>query len=79
MLKKVLAASAIAAAAGGVLFAGSPAMAVDDVKTSGNGSILSGNQAVLDVDAPINVCGNSIAILGIAGANCVDSGSTVKD
>lgn len=79
MLKKVLAASAIAAAAGGVLFAGSPALAVDDVKTSGNGSVLSGTQAVLDLDLPVNVCGNAISILGISGANCIDSGSTVKN
>ncbi|WP_017609889.1 chaplin family protein [Nocardiopsis xinjiangensis] len=79
MLKKAFAASAIVAAAGGVLFAGAPAMAADDVVTSGNGSILSGNQLVADVDAPINVCGNSIALLGASGANCVDSGATVVD
>ena len=78
MLKKVLAAGAVAAA-GGVLFAASPALAVDDVKTSGSGSVLSGNQVVLDLDAPINACGNAISILGISGANCIDSGSTVKN
>ncbi|WDZ91512.1 chaplin family protein [Nocardiopsis sp. HUAS JQ3] len=78
MLKKAFAASAIAAAAG-VLFTGAPAMAVDDVSTSGNGSILGGNQLVADLDVPINVCGNAIAVLGVAGANCVDSGATVKN
>ncbi|MBR8742025.1 chaplin family protein [Nocardiopsis sp. MG754419] len=79
MLKKAFAATAITAAAAGVLFAGSPAMANSNVFTSGNGGILSGNQAVVDVDAPINVCGNSIAILGVSGANCTDSGASVKN
>lgn len=79
MLKKAFAASAIVAAASGVLFTGAPAMANSNIFTSGNGGVLSGNQAVVDVDAPINVCGNSIAILGISGANCVNSGATVQN
>ncbi|QUX28791.1 chaplin [Nocardiopsis akebiae] len=79
MLKKAFAASAIVAAAAGVLFTGAPAMADSDVSTSGNGSILGGNQLVADLDVPINVCGNAIAVLGVAGANCVDSGATVKN
>lgn len=79
MLKKALAATAIAAAAGSVLFAGAPAMANSNVFTSGNGSILGGNQLVADLDVPINVCGNSIAILGISGASCNNSGATVKN
>lgn len=80
MLKKAFAASAIvAAAASGVLLTGAPAMAADDIATSGNGSILGGNQLVADLDVPINVCGNGIAILGLAGGSCVDSGATVKD
>ncbi|GHC70796.1 hypothetical protein GCM10007079_02660 [Nocardiopsis terrae] len=79
MLKKTLAATAIAAAAGSVLFAGAPAMANSNVFTSGNGSILGGNQLVADLDVPINVCGNAIAVLGVAGANCTDSDATVKN
>lgn len=78
MLKKALAASAIAAAAGGVLFTGSPAMADSDVATSGIGGIGAGNQLVADLDVPINVCGNSVAVLGVSGANCTDSGAAVK-
>ncbi|MBE2997842.1 chaplin [Nocardiopsis sp. HNM0947] len=77
MLKKALAASAIAAAAGGVLFTGAPAMA-GDVATSGNGGIVSGNQLVADLDVPVNACGNSIGLLGISSANCAGSGATVK-
>lgn len=77
MLKKALAATAIAAAAGSVLFAGAPAMANSNVFTSGNGSILGGNQAVVDIDVPINVCGNAIAVLGVAGASCTNSDAKV--
>ncbi|WP_159944108.1 MULTISPECIES: chaplin family protein [unclassified Nocardiopsis] len=79
MLKKTFAASAIVAAAAGVLFTGAPAMANSNVFTSGNGSILGGNQLVVDADVPINVCGNAIAVLGVAGANCVDSNAIVKN
>ncbi|MFC9085210.1 chaplin family protein [Nocardiopsis dassonvillei] len=79
MLKKAFAASAIVAAAAGVLLTGAPAMANSNVSTSGNGSVLGGNQLVADLDVPINVCGNAIAVLGVAGANCVDSGTTVKN
>ncbi|GAA1104811.1 DUF320 domain-containing protein [Nocardiopsis exhalans] len=77
MLKKALAATAIAAAAGSVLFAGAPAMANSNVFTSGNGSILGGNQIVADLDVPINVCGNAIAVLGVAGASCTNSDAKV--
>ncbi|KOX16441.1 chaplin family protein [Nocardiopsis sp. NRRL B-16309] len=79
MLKKALAASAITAAAASVLFTGAPAMANSNVFTSGNGSILGGNQLVADFDVPVNICGNAIAVLGVAGANCTDSGATVKN
>ncbi|GAA3751905.1 putative Zn-binding protein involved in type VI secretion [Spinactinospora alkalitolerans] len=77
MLKKTFAAGAVAAAAAGVLFTATPAFAVDDVETSGDGSVLSGNQVVVDADAPVNVCGNAIAIIGNAGAYCEDSGAAV--
>lgn len=79
MLKKAFAVTAITAAAAGVLFAGSPAMANSNAFTSGNGGILSGNQLIADLDVPVNVCGNSIALLGVSGANCVDSDATVKN
>ncbi|TQN33153.1 hypothetical protein FHX37_3152 [Haloactinospora alba] len=83
MLKKTIAAAAVAAAAGGVLLTGTPAFAHgyggDEVSTSGNGSILGGNQLVADANVPINVCGNSIAVLGVSGASCQDSGAAVHD
>jgi hypothetical protein len=38
--------------------------------TSGAGSVLGGNQVNVPISVPINVCGNAIAILGIAEAGC---------
>ncbi|MFG3441538.1 chaplin family protein [Nonomuraea sp. NPDC047897] len=39
--------------------------------TSGRGSILGGNQVVAPITAPINVCGNAVAVLGDAAAGCL--------
>ena len=49
------------------------------IATSGNGSLLGGNQAVIDLDAPVNVAGNAIgAVGGVAGASATDSDAVVK-
>ncbi|TDQ55217.1 chaplin family protein [Actinorugispora endophytica] len=82
MLKKALAAAAVTAAAAGMLLAGATSASAysgDDAITSGNGSILSGNQVDVDANVPANVCGNAIAIIGIAGADCYKSGAFVID
>ncbi|MEV5828784.1 chaplin family protein [Spirillospora sp. NPDC052242] len=39
-------------------------------KTSGNFSILGGNQVFAPISVPVNVCGNAVAVVGIAGAGC---------
>jgi hypothetical protein len=44
--------------------------------TSGNGAVGSGNQVVAPITAPVDVCGNSVAVLGVAGAGCA-GGATV--
>jgi hypothetical protein len=47
------------------------AMAAGPIQsTSGNGSILGGNQINLPINAPIDVCGNALALLGNALAGC---------
>jgi hypothetical protein len=46
--------------------------------TSGNRSLLGGNQINASVNAPVNVCGNAIAVFGSAQAGCA-GGATVKD
>jgi LPXTG-motif cell wall-anchored protein len=43
--------------------------------TSGNGSILGGNQANVPVNVPVDVCGNAVALLGLADAGCVGGAS----
>ncbi|GAA1105037.1 hypothetical protein [Nocardiopsis metallicus] len=50
------------------------------IATSGNGSVLGGNQAVLDLDVPVNVAGNAVgAVGGVAGAAATDSDAVVKE
>ncbi|GAA4223443.1 hypothetical protein GCM10022254_00550 [Actinomadura meridiana] len=39
-------------------------------ETSGNFSILGGNQVFAPISVPVNVCGNAIAVLGAAQAAC---------
>ncbi|MDT0331890.1 chaplin [Nocardiopsis lambiniae] len=38
--------------------------------TDGSGGVASGNQIIVPVDAAINICGNSVAILGAASSKC---------
>ncbi|MFV2175988.1 chaplin family protein [Actinomadura sp. LOL_016] len=49
-----------------------------DMKTSGNFSILGGNQVVAPISIPVNVCGNSVAVLGVSQAYC-KGGASVGD
>ncbi|MFE1170654.1 chaplin family protein [Nocardiopsis sp. NPDC058789] len=41
-----------------------------DTSTDGSGGVLSGNQVVVPVDVEANLCGNSLAVLGISQATC---------
>ncbi|GAB2483365.1 ligand-binding sensor protein [Nocardiopsis aegyptia] len=67
-------------AAGFVALGSGVAFADGDVATSGNGSVLGGNQVVADADVPINVCGNSVsALIGMSGAQCTGSSAAVVD
>ncbi|MEV2275754.1 hypothetical protein AB0I72_09215 [Nocardiopsis sp. NPDC049922] len=51
----------------------------NDVATSGNGSLLGGNQLVADGDVPLNITGNAVgAVLGTAGASATDTNSEVR-
>jgi hypothetical protein len=47
-------------------------------RTSGNDSILGGNQVRIPVRIPVNVCGNAVAVLGGAFAAC-EGGARVGD
>lgn len=68
MIKMFAAAGVVAAAASGTLLLGTPAHADND--TSGAFGVLSGNQTAIPISIPINVCGTSIGILGLAGSHC---------
>jgi hypothetical protein len=47
-------------------------------RTSGRSGVLAGNQVVAPVTAPVNVCGNAVALLGDAFAGC-KGGASVKN
>ncbi|GGM72380.1 hypothetical protein GCM10010106_18420 [Thermopolyspora flexuosa] len=47
-------------------------------RTSGVGSILGGNQIVAPITAPVNACGNAVAVLGDAAAGCLGSAKVVS-
>ena len=79
MLKKMIAAGAVTVASAGVLMFGAGAAYAggDEIETSGNGSILGGNQIVADLNIPVNVCGNTISVIGLLnpafGNTCVNA------
>ncbi|MFJ6780884.1 chaplin [Streptomyces yangpuensis] len=72
---------AVVLAAGALMAAGaaSPAMAdsVADGKAAGSPGVLSGNVAQVPVHIPVNVCGNSVNIVGLLnpafGNTCVNA------
>jgi len=68
VLTKLTAAGLVAAAASGALILASPAHA--GIDTSGDGGVLSGNQVLVPVSIPVDVCGDAIAIVGRARAGC---------
>ncbi|GAA4914162.1 small secreted domain DUF320 [Stackebrandtia albiflava] len=46
-----------------------------DMVSAGNHGIGNGNQVNAPIQVPINICGNAIAVLGVAGAGC-DGGAS---
>ncbi|PNE41547.1 MULTISPECIES: chaplin [Streptomyces] len=76
MIKKVVAAAAVA---GGVVFAGA-GLAVADAQSQGaavhSPGVLSGNVVQAPVHVPVNVCGNTISVIGLLnptfGNTCVN-------
>jgi hypothetical protein len=56
-------------AAGGLLFAGTAANAAT-INSIGNSGFLTGNQVNATVQAPIDVCGNGVGVLGFGAGGC---------
>lgn len=63
-MRKTRIVGAVLAGAAAITVLGTPAFA-DTVDGGGQGSILGGNQVVVPVNVPVNVCGNGIGVLGI--------------
>ncbi|GAA2335384.1 chaplin [Streptomyces caniferus] len=76
MIKKVVAAAAVA---GGVVLAGA-GLAVADSGAQGaslnSPGVVSGNTIQVPVHVPVNVCGNTVSVIGLLnpafGAGCVN-------
>ncbi|MFI6499799.1 chaplin family protein [Nonomuraea typhae] len=58
------------AAAGALAMLSLAAPAHADLNTSGDNSILGGNQVFAPISIPINICGNAVAVIGVAVAGC---------
>ncbi len=49
-----------------------------DMRSSGNFGIANGNQLYIPISVPVEVCGNAVAVLGLAQAQC-KGGASVGD
>ncbi|QSB05463.1 chaplin family protein [Natronoglycomyces albus] len=67
-----------ALAAGALLVAGTGAAHADAVSHDNVGAG-NGNQVIAPIQAPINICGNALAILGAANAGCVGGASATNN
>ncbi|MFB4425651.1 chaplin ChpH [Streptomyces sp. NPDC058637] len=77
MIKKVV---AIAAATGGLVLAGAGMASADagaQAAAIGSPGVLSGNVVQVPVHVPVNVCGNTISVIGLLnpafGNTCVNA------
>lgn len=70
MIKKLAATGILGFAVAGAVLTAAPAGADTGGITSGAGGVLSGNQVFVPISIPVNVCGNAVAVIGIANAGC---------
>jgi hypothetical protein len=70
VLNKLMAAGLAATATGTILLASPAHPAHAGIDTDGTGGILSGNQVIVPISIPVDVCGNAIAVVGRSGAFC---------
>jgi hypothetical protein len=74
VLKKFAATGVVTVAVTAALMSSAAAFA-DGMNTSGKGGVLSGNQVFVPISIPVVVCGNAVAVLGIAGTGCQGTAS----
>ncbi|GGO26220.1 hypothetical protein GCM10010116_52630 [Microbispora rosea subsp. aerata] len=67
--------NATAGCRGGAFVGGHGGVRAGGNRTSGRSSILGGNQVVAPITAPVNVCGNSVAVIGKAFSGCTGGSS----
>jgi ChpA-C len=69
---KTRVAGVLLASASAVAMMGAPAFASThhNGPNVGNVSVISGNNVYAPISAPVSICGNAIAILGVAEASC---------
>ena len=65
-MRKTRVVGAMIAGVAAVTMLGGPALA--DTNTSGDFGLGSGNQVQVPINVPVNVCGNSVGILGVANS-----------
>ena len=82
-MSRIAKAAAVTAAAGAVLAAGAGMAAADagaQGAAVGSPGVLSGNLLQVPVHVPVNVCGNSVNVIGLLnpafGNTCVNSSET---
>jgi hypothetical protein len=56
--------------AGALLASAAAAHAHPTMASTGNVGALNGTQALVPIQAPVNLCGNAVAVAGFAGAGC---------
>jgi outer membrane biosynthesis protein TonB len=72
MPNKVFGGSALTVVLAAGVLGGLPAQAHADQQSDGSGGVASGNQIHMPLDVAVNVCGNSVAVLGVSQAQCVE-------
>lgn len=85
-LKKIAGTGLLALTAFGVLGSAGQAFATggghggnDGPENNNNTGLLTGIQLIAPISIPINLCGNGIAVLGIASGSCTDSGIEIEN
>lgn len=84
MIKKLTATGLLGFAVAASALAAAPAHAgeyegkASHNTTAGNVGVLNGTQVVAPISAAVNACGNAVAVIGFAGAQC-KGGAEVDD
>ncbi|WP_243717229.1 chaplin family protein [Actinomadura darangshiensis] len=47
-----------------------------NAQSSGNFGLLNGNNVIVPISAAVDVCGNAVAVIGVAGAGCKGGASS---